>query len=115
MNWHVMGGWIGGIAGGLIGLLGGVFGTYCSIKNTNGPRERAFVIRASVLGWIFVGLFIVGLMLIPQSYKVLLMILYPVLLVLGIWKWNQSQFRIRQEEQQESGSPGNCTGRQSIP
>ena len=32
-------------------LIGGVVGTYFSIKNTNGPRERAFMIRASATCW----------------------------------------------------------------
>ena len=36
-------GLIGGIAGGVIGIAGGLVGTYFSIKNTRGPRERAFV------------------------------------------------------------------------
>ena len=41
-------GLIGGIVGGIIGVAGGLLGTYFSIKNTNGPRERAFVIKASM-------------------------------------------------------------------
>jgi len=33
-------GLIGGIIGGIIGVAGGIIGTYFSIKNTNGPKER---------------------------------------------------------------------------
>ena len=51
-------GLVGGIAGGVIGLLGGIIGTYCSIKNTKSPRERAFMVKASVLCWIAILLFL---------------------------------------------------------
>ena len=40
-------GQVGGIVGDLGGLLGSVIGTY--FKNTNGPKERAFVLRCSVI------------------------------------------------------------------
>jgi uncharacterized membrane protein len=39
---------IGGILGIALGIAGGAFGTYCSIKNTNGPLERKFTIKASI-------------------------------------------------------------------
>lgn len=38
------GGTVGGIIGGIIGLAGGAVGTYASIKNTGGPRERQFMV-----------------------------------------------------------------------
>jgi hypothetical protein len=98
MDWHTLGGWMGGLAGGAIGVLGGLFGTYCSIKNTNGPRERAFLIKASLLCWILIGAFIAGILLIPPQYNSLLMVAYAVLLIFGIYKGNQTQLRIRQEE-----------------
>lgn len=40
-------GLIVGIIGGIFGISGGVIGTYFSIKNTNGPKERSFIIKAS--------------------------------------------------------------------
>ena len=42
-------GFVGGIIGGALGVLGGAIGTYFSIKNTSGPRERAFLIRISIV------------------------------------------------------------------
>ncbi len=74
-------GWIGGIAGGVIGLIGGIVGTYFSIKNTNGPRERAFMVKMSVVCWV-------------------LWIPYGILLPLGIVVGNRTQQRIRKEESQ---------------
>jgi hypothetical protein len=95
VNW---GAWIGAIAGGLFGVLGGALGTYLSIKNTHGPRERAFMIRASMTAWLLVAVFLVGLWLIPGWYRFLLWIPYVPLLIWGVLKWNSTQARIRREE-----------------
>ncbi len=100
-----LGGWIGllgGILGGLFGLAGGVFGTYCSIKNTNGPRERAFMIKAAVVCWIFVLAFLAALLLIPTWHKHLLWIPYTIVLVWGIRRLNERHLQIRQEESTEA-------------
>jgi hypothetical protein len=98
MDSGTIGAWVGGILGGLLGIGGGALGTYFTIKNTQGPRERAFTIRASIVCWAFVIAFLVGLWLIPFWYNMLLWVPYPILLVLGIRKWNQTQLRIRQQE-----------------
>ncbi len=98
MDWETLGGWIGGIAGGAIGLAGGVIGTYFTVKNTKGPRERAFVVKASILCWVLVVLFIAGMWLIPLWYNYLLVLPYVVVLVFGIRKCNATQLRIRKEE-----------------
>ncbi len=103
MNLESFAAWAGGILGGLLGVLGGAIGTYFTIKNTNGPRERAFVIKGSIVCWVFVIGFIAGMLLIPQWYNLLLVVPYMILLILGIRKWNQIQFRIRQEESSQSG------------
>ena len=98
MDWISISGWIGPIVGGGIGLLGAVFGTYCAMKNTQGPLERRFVTRASILCWIVVLLFVVGMALIPGWYKLILVIPYLTGLVVGVRKWNEIQFRIQKEE-----------------
>ena len=110
MDYGTMTGWLGGILGSLIGVLGGVFGTYCSIRNTNGPRERAVVVRAAVECWVFVTAFLVlllgGLFLLPEPYKwysYLLWLTYPFCLLWGIRRWNTAQQRVRQEE--SGGAP----------
>jgi hypothetical protein len=40
------------ILGSVLGVLGGVVGCYFSIKNTDGPRERGFVVRVALAGWL---------------------------------------------------------------
>lgn len=88
-------GWIGGVAGVLIGILGGVFGTYCSVKNTKSPAERAFAIRASVLCWIGVAIFVLAMWLIPVPWKFGLIPVYIVGLFFSIRAWNKRQSAIR--------------------
>ena len=89
---------LGIILGSLLGVLGGVVGTYFSIKNTNGPRERAFMVRFSVISWIAVSLFILGLLILPQPYNWLLWIPYAVVLPIAILRGNKKQLEIRSEE-----------------
>jgi MFS family permease len=92
----------GGIAGGLIGLAGGIVGTWASIRHTNGPRERAFVVRACVVLWAGGIVFLALMFLLPMPWRFLLWIPYGVLLPLGIVAWNRAQQRIRREETEEA-------------
>jgi hypothetical protein len=60
-QWGWLAGAVGGVLGALLGLGGGVFGTYCSIKNTKTAAERRFMIRYSVVIWLAV----IALVLLP--------------------------------------------------
>lgn len=91
-------GTIGGIIGGICGLAGGVVGTYFSIKNTIGPRERAFMIKASVVGWVGILLFLGLMFALPDPYRYFLWVPYGILLPLAIITGNRTQKRIREEE-----------------
>lgn len=91
-------GLIGGMIGGAIGLVGGVIGTYFSIKNTLGPRERSFMAKVSVIAWIAITAFLVGLLALPKPYNWLLWIPYGIALPLSIRRCNQRQLKIRREE-----------------
>src|SRR5262247_1439649 len=100
-------GLMGGIVGGSVGLLGGVIGTYASIKNTSGPRERAFMIRAAIVTWIGVTVFLVLLLLLPRPYNFLLWIPYAIALPVAILWCNRRQLAIRAEEAAASANrPG---------
>ncbi len=73
-------GLIGGIAGGVIGTLGGVLGTYVSLKNAKGSKERSVVIRAAVIVWLGVTLFLACLFLLPFPVRFLPWLFYGPLL-----------------------------------
>lgn len=94
----------GAVVGGLIGLLGAAFGVYFCTRNTNGPREKAFTVKAAIL---FGGVLIIFLALmlgLPYGgglQRAALFIPYAVFLVIFLRVRNTRQARIRQEEAQE--------------
>jgi hypothetical protein len=90
---------VGGIVGGILGLAGGAVGTYASIKNTAGQRERQFMVRTAVVTWVMVTLFVVLLFVLPSPYRWLIWIPYGVALPLAIVSLNRKQQAIRLEEQ----------------
>ena len=91
-------GLVGAIIGSVIGVAGGAIGTYFSITNTNGPMERAFMVKVSVIAWVAILLFLGLMMLLPSPYRILLWIPYAVLLPLGIIKTNKRVTEIRESE-----------------
>lgn len=99
-------GMIGGILGGVLGTLGGAIGTWCSIRNTRGPRERAFMIKASVVAWIAIAVFLALMLLLPDPYRLWLWAPYGILLPLGIMHLNKRLFQIRADESAADHQPG---------
>lgn len=95
-------GLIGGIAGGILGLLGGIAGAYFSIKNTNSQRERAFVIKCSVVCFIAISVFCALMLTLPSPSRHFLWIPYSILLPWGIVVGNRKQQRIRETESQNN-------------
>ncbi len=95
-----MWGWIGGIVGVLLGLAGGIVGTYFGIRNTNGPRERSFMIKSAVVCWGAILVFLVLVLALPGPYRWFMWLPYSILLPLGIVYGNRRQQAIRQEESQ---------------
>jgi hypothetical protein len=99
-------GLVGGIAGGVIGVMGGIIGTYFSIKNTNGPKERAYVIRAAAGCWLGVSAFLAGLLLVPRQWQLLLWAVYLPAQFWFIRCVNDGQARARVEDTTERELPG---------
>ena len=97
-------GTVGGIIGGVLGLAGGVVGTYASIRNTGGPRERQFMVRAAVAAWVGITLFLALLFVLPNPYRWLIWIPYGVALPLAIISLNRKQQAIRSDEERSRRS-----------
>ncbi|MBN1517501.1 hypothetical protein JXA32_13135 [Candidatus Sumerlaeota bacterium] len=95
---------IGGVIGGIVGVLGGIIGTYFGIKNTNGPNERQFAIKAAIVSWIILVIFLALLFALPKPYGWFMWIPYGVILPFGIIYMNKTQQRIRTEEAKKSDS-----------
>ena len=92
-------GTVGGIIGGVIGLAGGAVGTYASIKNTAGPRERQFMVRVAIAAWVGITIFLVLVFVLPSPYRWLIWIPYSVALPLAIVSLNRKQQAIRSDEE----------------
>jgi hypothetical protein len=88
----------GAIIGCCIGIAGGALGTYFGIKNTKGPKERAWMIKCTTIIWIAVIVFLTLLRIVPYPYKVYLWIPYAILLSWGIFKINRRQRALREED-----------------
>ncbi len=99
MNNGLMWVWIGTIMGGVLGV--SCIGTYSRIKNTNGPRERSFMVKAVVVLWIAVLVFLALFFVLPNPYRWNIWIPYGILLPVGIIFINRKQQTIRQEESQQ--------------
>jgi hypothetical protein len=91
-------GLVGGIVGSVIGCVGGFIGAYCSYKAAKGPRERRFVIWASIALVVLICSFLVALFLAPQA-RAWIWTCYIILLSLGIRYLSRRQSKIQQEEQ----------------
>lgn len=92
-------GTVGGIIGGTMGFAGGAIGTYVSIKNAAGPKQRRFMVRVAVVGWILITLFLILLWVLPNPYRWLIWIPYGLALPLAIVVLNRKQRAIRSEEE----------------
>lgn len=103
MDWGKIAGWSGAVLGTVLGIAGGVFGIWCSLRNSRGPRERAVVIRGAVAVSLLVVLLLAGLLLIPPTYALVVWIPYVALLLLGIRYFNRQQIGARANEADGSG------------
>jgi len=79
---------VGGIAGGILGVIGGIIGSYFSIKNTNGPKEKTFMVKTSICMWLLV--------VIPYGFFAFAP--YAIILPVGISILNKKQKKIKEEE-----------------
>ena len=96
-------GWVGGIAGTVIGLAGGIVGTYFSIKNTRTAKERSLMIKFVAGFWAF-GLAALTLMLLaafdvlPEAVYWVVWITFMCLLGPTIMLGNRYLAKARSEE-----------------
>lgn len=91
-------GLIGGILGIVIGTIGGAIGTYASIKNTNGPMEKSFMIKSAVFFWAAGIIFISLLLFLPKPYNFLMWIPWGIIWPFSLIYLNKKLNSIREEE-----------------
>ena len=91
-----------GIIGGIIGILGGILGTALAIVSTQGPKERAFVVKVAAIVWLVVSLYVGLLWITPSPYRWLLVGVYIVGMLIGVRKLRKKHTEIRRLESGES-------------
>lgn len=99
-----LGGLGGAVLGPILGLLGGLFGTWVSIRQTKSPREKRFVTKMAIITWValfmLVGLPLILMLVgvIPKwAYWSLFAVLF-VLLVPAIIRGNRRLRQIQAED-----------------
>ena len=100
-------GLIGGIVGITVGLIGAVVGTRASVRATKGPEERRFIVRASIVMWIAVLIFLGVLFLLPSPIRYFAWVPYLLGLPFGLRYMNKRQQEIREREGSSRGYPSN--------
>jgi hypothetical protein len=92
------------IAWTVIGLAGALSVTWWTIKNTYGPRERAFIVRAFAVWWVANVLFVGAVWLVPKPYNWWLFPAYLIPLLLASRYVNLRQATIRAEESDDESA-----------
>ena len=74
------------ILGASIGVAGGAYGTWRGICKASTIDERRFLVKASLIFWVYVVGFVALILLMASNWKWLLYVLYiPILFVLISW------------------------------
>ena len=66
-----------------------------------GPKERRFFKRMTAAFLVFLSLFLLGLFLLPEPYRLYLQIPYPFALLFWMWIFNSKLRSIRESEQKD--------------
>ncbi len=103
MDPHTVG-LIGGIAGGILGLMGGAAGTYFSLKSARSPHEWRLIIKVSILFITAVAGFLILLWFTPVSIRPLVWLPYLPLLYWGIRSTNQKLLQLREAEAENANA-----------
>jgi len=98
-------GLIGAVGGTLLGFLGGVYGSWNSLQQTNGLREWAFVVKMTILYWIVVPLFVVSIFILSAPWNQYIWLPYGLWLTYTIRSSDRKQQALREAETM-SGNKG---------
>ncbi|MEM9399416.1 MAG: hypothetical protein AAF984_04345 [Verrucomicrobiota bacterium] len=82
-------GFIGGILGSIVGIIGGGLGMYCSLKRAKDATQKKAIWIFSALIVALVGVFIAAPYLMPSPYKYFLILPYLGVLFLLIFGFNK--------------------------
>ncbi len=84
-------GTLGAVVGSSIGVLGGIYGTWMSIRGCSPGKQRQFIIKISLFLWIGIGAFVGLILYLPSPLKWWLWVLYVPLLLAFIHYVNKNK------------------------
>jgi hypothetical protein len=94
-------GMAGAVAGTVVGVMGGVVGTFSSIANAKGPRERALTIQLAAACWVWMAGLVFWLFVAPRPWGALA-VLWGLPLLMKIPKMNRRLAQARAEDESEA-------------
>ena len=88
-----------GILFGTLILLIGFVGTFHSVKNTKGPRERAFATQSNLVAWVAIALFFSTIYFLPDPYNILIVVGYFLVFPFVVYRVCSRRLLIRRMEE----------------
>ena len=88
-----------GISFGSLLLLIGIVGTLQSVKNTKGPKERAFAAQSNMFAWIAIAFFFITLYFLPEPYNYMVVVVYFVVFPFVVYRASSRRLLIRRLEE----------------
>jgi len=95
-----------GISFGVLILLIGAVGTLQSVKNTNGPRERAFAAQSNLLAWMAIAIFFLAIYFVTEPYNYIVVILYFAAFPFIVYRVCSRRLLIRRLEEIRAAANG---------
>jgi hypothetical protein len=79
-------------------LAGGLPVTFSLVRNTRGPRERAFVVRSTLWAWGGLAIVVAATCLLSGPYTYALLVIYLLQLPVLVYRMTVRQMLIRESE-----------------
>jgi hypothetical protein len=95
-----------GISFSVLILLIGVVGTFQSVKNSKGPKERTFAAQWNLLAWIAIAIFFMAVYFLPEPYNFMAVVLYFVAFPLVVYRVCSRRLLIRRFEGMHHAATG---------
>ena len=93
-----------GISFGVLILLIGVVGTFHSVKNTKGPKERVFAAQSNLLAWVAIAIFFITVYFLREPYNFMAVVLYFAAFPFVVYRVCSRRLLIRRLEEMHAAA-----------
>jgi hypothetical protein len=98
---------LAGVAITAVALVGGGVATYLNIRNSRGPKEKAFVTRACTVAWAVILSMLAAVYLLPPPWRYIAAGGYFIVCPILVYKWATTHQLIRVLEERENDGAAN--------